>query len=88
MLVINGEYRFRLVDAVQGVVFMDFGNAWEDEAMDLTDLMRGYGAGIRLDTPWGLFASTTASVKTEDRLISASANPSRSLEKRTVPRNL
>ncbi len=54
MLVINGEYRFRLVDAVQGVLFMDFGNAWEDEAMDLGDLMRGYGAGIRLDTPLGI----------------------------------
>lgn len=54
MFVINGEYRVRLVDAVQGVVFMDFGNAWEDESMDLTDLMRGYGAGIRLDTPLGI----------------------------------
>ena len=55
MLVFNSEYRIRLVDAVQGVVFMDWGNAWKDGAnMDVSDLNMGYGLGIRLDTPLGI----------------------------------
>jgi outer membrane protein insertion porin family len=53
-LVINSEYRVRLVDAVQGVLFVDFGNAWKEESMDFTDLNMGYGIGVRLDTPLGI----------------------------------
>ncbi|NLJ86313.1 MAG: BamA/TamA family outer membrane protein [Firmicutes bacterium] len=54
-LLLNGEYRFPVMKAIQGVVFVDAGNAWEREgSMSLGDLHAGYGVGVRLDTPIGV----------------------------------
>jgi len=55
MLVFNAEFRFPIVEAVQGVVFADFGNAFDaGEPVSLSDLKAGYGVGVRLDTPLGI----------------------------------
>ncbi|MBO8142166.1 MAG: BamA/TamA family outer membrane protein [Firmicutes bacterium] len=55
MMVLNAEYRFPIVDAVQGVVFADVGRAFrEDEAIHLGDLKSAVGVGVRLDTPLGV----------------------------------
>lgn len=55
MLLMNAEFRFPIYDFVSGVVFTDWGKAWESGTeMDLTDLMNSYGLGIRLDTAFGL----------------------------------
>ena len=54
-VVVNGEYRFPVMKAIHGVVFLDAGNAWKtDEKMGLGDLHAGYGVGVRLDTPIGV----------------------------------
>lgn len=54
-IILNGEYRFPMMKAVHGVVFVDAGNAWQsDESMRLSDLHKGYGLGVRLDTPIGV----------------------------------
>lgn len=55
MLVLNTEFRFPIVDAVEGVVFADFGRAFTaGEPIRLDDLKAGYGVGVRLDTPLGI----------------------------------
>lgn len=55
MLVFNAEFRFPIVDAVEGVVFADFGRAFaSDEPIELSELKTGYGLGVRLDTPLGI----------------------------------
>ncbi|HHV63265.1 MAG TPA: BamA/TamA family outer membrane protein [Firmicutes bacterium] len=55
MLYANAEYRFRITKGLQGVLFVDAGNAWvNDEAMDLNSLYTGLGVGVRIDTPIGL----------------------------------
>ncbi len=55
MLIMNAEFRFPIVERVQGVVFTDWGNAWRpEESIDLSDLKNSYGLGVRLDTPLGL----------------------------------
>ncbi|HHY45979.1 MAG TPA: BamA/TamA family outer membrane protein [Firmicutes bacterium] len=56
MFYANGEYRFRIVDKLQGVIFVDSGTAWENssDTMHLADLKTGVGAGVRIDTPIGL----------------------------------
>lgn len=55
MLVLNTEFRFPIVDAVEGVVFADFGKAFAaGEPIRLNDLKTGYGVGVRLDTPLGI----------------------------------
>ena len=54
-VILNGEYRFPVMKAVHGVVFVDAGNAWQkDSSMRLSDLHKGYGLGVRLDTPIGV----------------------------------
>lgn len=54
-LVLNGEYRFQVTKAIHGVVFVDAGNAWKrEESMSLSSLKKGYGLGVRLDTPIGV----------------------------------
>ena len=54
MLVVNAEYRFPIHKSVQGVVFLDGGRAWEPgQPVDLSDLKRGFGVGVRVDTPIG-----------------------------------
>lgn len=55
MLVMNAEFRFPIVEKVTGVVFTDWGTAWDQgESMGLTELANSYGLGVRLDTPIGL----------------------------------
>ncbi len=55
MLVMNAEFRFPIIDRVQGVVFTDWGNAWRpDESISFGELKNSYGLGVRLDTPLGL----------------------------------
>ena len=54
-LMVNGEYRFPVMKAIHGVVFVDTGNAWErSSSMSLGDMHTGYGLGVRLDTPIGV----------------------------------
>jgi len=51
-VVLNGEYRFKIAEAVHGVLFVDAGNAWgTGEQIDFSDLKAGYGIGVRLDIP-------------------------------------
>lgn len=55
MFLTNAEFRFPIVERVHGVVFTDWGRAWEEEEeISLTDLKNSYGLGVRLDTPLGL----------------------------------
>ncbi len=54
----NAEYRVKLSDNLQGVVFADAGNAWSDDDDDTTaerkQLKYGAGIGLRIDTPIGM----------------------------------
>lgn len=55
MFVGNTEYRFKISDTVQGVVFADVGNAWAaDEVIKLHDVKTALGLGVRFDTPFGM----------------------------------
>lgn len=55
MLVFNAEFRFPIVEKVQGVVFTDWGTAWDQgQSLQLQDLKNSFGVGVRLDTPLGL----------------------------------
>ncbi len=55
MALFNMEYRFQIIDNVQGAGFFDYGKVWDDEDSlpFLFDLDRGVGAGVRLNTPIG-----------------------------------
>lgn len=53
MLAASVEYRFPIVNKVQGVVFSDLGNAWEGEGYKLNDLKSSVGVGVRVSTPIG-----------------------------------
>ena len=51
LLAMNFEYRFIAEPEVfQGVLFADFGRAWDDVELNFDDLHFGYGAGIRIYT--------------------------------------
>jgi outer membrane protein assembly factor BamA len=51
LLAMNFEYRFIAEpDIFQGVVFADFGRAWEGHNFSLSDLEWGYGVGLRIYT--------------------------------------
>lgn len=54
MLLSSVEYRFPIVKRVQGVLFTDYGYAW-DKGMDfsLGDMKLGYGLGVRINSPLG-----------------------------------
>jgi outer membrane protein insertion porin family len=53
-LVFNVEYRFPISDNLQGVVFVDWGNAWGfNDPISISDLKFGKGFGIRFDTALG-----------------------------------
>lgn len=55
MLVLNAEFRFPIVERITGVVFTDWGRAWDQsETFTLGDLKNSFGVGVRLDTPLGL----------------------------------
>jgi len=52
MLILSGEYRFRIIDQLQLAVFTDAGSTWESWSdMDLSSLSRGAGIGIRVEIP-------------------------------------
>ena len=53
MLAASLEYRFPVANKVQGVVFSDIGNAWEDKGYKLSDLNASVGVGLRVQTPIG-----------------------------------
>lgn len=54
-LLANAEYRIKLADNLQGVVFVDAGNAWEKgKDVDLNEIKYGAGIGLRIDTPIGM----------------------------------
>lgn len=54
MLLTSVEYRFPIIKRIQGVVFTDYGYAW-DKHMDfnLGDMKLGYGLGLRINSPLG-----------------------------------
>lgn len=55
MVVLNAELRFPLVEKVSGVLFSDWGTAWDKgNHFSLEDINRSFGLGVRLDTPLGL----------------------------------
>lgn len=48
----NAEYRFRIIDSLQGVAFVDAGQAWDaGSSPDIKDTKIGYGVGVRLNVP-------------------------------------
>ncbi|MDU2063697.1 MAG: BamA/TamA family outer membrane protein [Sporomusaceae bacterium] len=53
MVAASAEYRFPIIKKVQGVVFGDIGNAWNDTGLKVSDLKKSVGVGIRLTTPIG-----------------------------------
>lgn len=54
MVLAQAEYRFPINETVQGVIFVDAGNAWLKEPINLGELNVGYGIGIRFNTPIGV----------------------------------
>lgn len=51
------EYRIPIAKKVTGVVFADYGYAWDkryENAFDLSDMKFGYGVGLRAQTPMGM----------------------------------
>lgn len=55
MFVVNTEFRFPIIDSIEGAVFADFGHAFQPgESINLRDLKAGYGVGVRFDTPLGI----------------------------------
>jgi outer membrane protein assembly factor BamA len=56
LLVVNEELRFPVYRWLRGVGFVDLGNVYDTVgAISFGDLQIGVGAGVRLDTPVGLF---------------------------------
>ncbi len=53
MMTATAEYRFPIVKKVQGVIFTDVGNAWDDNSYNLTHLKAGVGVGVNVNTPLG-----------------------------------
>lgn len=54
MLVINSEYRFPIVEILEGVAFVDVGHTWlEGESIDISQFRSSTGIGVRIHTPIG-----------------------------------
>lgn len=53
MSIFNAEYRINPGEGLGFVLFVDAGNAWPNQSVDLNDLRASYGAGIRYGTPIG-----------------------------------
>jgi outer membrane protein insertion porin family len=52
MLITKSEFRYPIGRSVQALSFFDLGNTWRSPGeMDLTDLRRGAGFGVRIDVP-------------------------------------
>lgn len=55
MMLLGAEYRFPIVEKVNGVFFTDAGNTWESSnEISVYDLNASAGAGVRLNTPMGI----------------------------------
>lgn len=54
MVVAQAEYRFPVNNTIHGVVFVDAGNAWEGEPIQLGSLKKSVGVGVRFNTPLGV----------------------------------
>ena len=52
-LIMNIEYRYTFNEMFQGVIFEDFGNAWDSGFPQFHDFLSGWGAGLRINTPMG-----------------------------------
>ncbi len=52
-LIANIEYRYSFNDMFQGVLFFDWGNAWNTGWPDPGKFISGRGFGLRLNTPMG-----------------------------------
>ena len=52
-LLANLEYRLTFNDMFQGVLFYDWGDAWDTGGFNPSDFISGKGFGIRLNTPMG-----------------------------------
>lgn len=54
LLLLNLDYRFPIVGAFGGTVFVDAGNVWADwRSIDLSQIKTGAGVGVRYRTPIG-----------------------------------
>jgi outer membrane protein insertion porin family len=52
MLITKTEVRYPIGRSVQALSFLDVGNAWRSAGeMDMTNLRRGAGFGVRIDVP-------------------------------------
>jgi outer membrane protein insertion porin family len=52
MMITKSEIRYPIGRSVQALTFFDVGNTWRSPGeMDLTDLRRGAGFGVRIDVP-------------------------------------
>jgi len=52
-IIANLEYRYTFNEMFQGVVFFDWGNAWDSGWPNTYDFISGKGFGVRLNTPMG-----------------------------------
>ncbi len=52
-LLMNAEYRYTFNEVFQAVVFLDYGNAWDDGPPNFSDFLSGKGLGVRINTPLG-----------------------------------
>ncbi|NQT28930.1 MAG: BamA/TamA family outer membrane protein [Candidatus Saganbacteria bacterium] len=52
-LIFNVEYRVTFSDMFQGVLFYDWGDAWNLGPPDFADFISGWGPGVRVNTPLG-----------------------------------
>ncbi|MBI5699650.1 BamA/TamA family outer membrane protein [Candidatus Saganbacteria bacterium] len=52
-LLFNLEYRYTFNETFQGVVFFDWGDAWNGGEPDIKNFLTGWGPGLRLNTPLG-----------------------------------
>ena len=56
MLLLQAEYRFEILTALDGAVFYDAGQvAPNRSALSLRDFERDYGVGLRIGTDLGVF---------------------------------
>jgi len=53
MLAATAEYRFPVVKKVEGVVFGDIGNAWDNGGYKFSDMHASVGVGLRVTRPLG-----------------------------------
>jgi outer membrane protein insertion porin family len=52
-IIVNAEYRLDFSDLFQGVLFYDWGDAWDYGAPVVRNFISGWGPGARINTPMG-----------------------------------